>query len=108
MTTETLLRWVEEFSNWGRWDNELGAANFITDKKRTYVAKMVTKGIMVSMAHPLMTIPFDPAQLLPADIGQSADRDAEYCADADDSARPGQRQPVFPLDEPVEFYQRPL
>lgn len=62
VTTETLLRWVEEFSNWGRWDNQLGAANFITAKKRMHAAKMVTKGITVSMAHPLLTIPFDPAQ----------------------------------------------
>jgi hypothetical protein len=44
VTTETLLGWVSEFSNWGRWDNELGAANFITDKKRMHAAKMVTKG----------------------------------------------------------------
>lgn len=60
VTTDTLLSWVLEFSNWGRWDNQLGAANFITDKKRMHAAKMVTKGMAVSLAHPLLTIPFDP------------------------------------------------
>ena len=36
VTTDTLLGWVTEFAadRWGRWDNELGAANFITDKKQ--------------------------------------------------------------------------
>jgi kynurenine formamidase len=59
VTTETLLGWVSEFSNWDRWDNELGAANFITDRKRMRAARMVTKGISVSLAHPLLTVPFD-------------------------------------------------
>jgi kynurenine formamidase len=65
VTTETLLGWVTEFAadRWGRWDNELGSANFITDKKRMHATRLVTKGISVSLAHPLLTIPFDP--LLP-------------------------------------------
>src|SRR5437867_9532824 len=62
VTTDTLLGWVTEFAadRWGRWDNELGAANFITDKKRMHATKLVTKGISISLAHPLLTIPFDP------------------------------------------------
>jgi kynurenine formamidase len=64
VTTETLLQWVEDFAKerWGRWNNQLAAANFITDKKRMHATKLVTKGISVSLAHPLLTIPFDPAQ----------------------------------------------
>jgi len=63
VTTDTLLSWVTEFSadRWGRWDNELGAANFITDKKRMHATRLVTKGTSVSLAHPLLTVPFDPA-----------------------------------------------
>ena len=62
VTTDTLLGWVTEFAadRWGRWDNELGSANFITDKKRMHATRFVTKGISVSLAHPLLTIPFDP------------------------------------------------
>jgi kynurenine formamidase len=59
VTTDTLLGWVSEFSNWGRWDNELGAANFITDKKRMHATRIVTKGVSVSLAHPVLTVPFD-------------------------------------------------
>src|SRR5437667_5029058 len=62
VTTDTLLGWLTELSadRWYRWDNQLGAANFITDKKRRHAANMVTKGITISLAHPLLTVPFDP------------------------------------------------
>jgi kynurenine formamidase len=62
VTTDTLLGWVTEFAadRWGRWNNQLGAANFITDKKRMHATRLVTKGTSISLAHPLLTIPFDP------------------------------------------------
>ncbi|MEQ8407312.1 MAG: cyclase family protein [Gammaproteobacteria bacterium] len=46
-------RAMEELSNWGRWgaDDELGAANLITDEKRRQAAALVTEGITVSLAH---------------------------------------------------------
>ena len=40
----------ESISNWGRWDNELGAVNLITSEKRRAAARLVTRGITVSMA----------------------------------------------------------
>jgi len=49
----------EKLSNWGRWgkDDERGALNFITDKKRAAAARLVQTGESVSMAVPLATIP---------------------------------------------------
>ena len=48
----------EKLSNWGRWgkEDERGALNFITDKKRAAAAKLVQTGQTVSMALPLATI----------------------------------------------------
>ncbi len=62
VTTADLLRWVDEFSNWGRWDNDRGAANFITPRKRVRASRLVKDGITVSLAHPVLTVPFDPLQ----------------------------------------------
>ena len=48
----------EKLSNWGRWgkEDERGALNFITDKKRAAAAKLVQTGQTISMALPLATI----------------------------------------------------
>ena len=50
---------LEKCSNWGRWgkDDQRGALNYITDKKRAAAAKLVQSGEAVSMALPLATIP---------------------------------------------------
>jgi hypothetical protein len=50
---------LEKCSNWGRWgkDDQRGALNFITDKKRAAAAMLVRSGETVSMALPLATIP---------------------------------------------------
>ena len=50
---------LEKCSNWGRWgkDDQRGALNFITDKKRAAAAKLVQSGETVSLALPLATIP---------------------------------------------------
>ena len=44
--------WMESLSNWGRWgpDDQLGAVNLITPETRTAAAKLVEKGVSVSMA----------------------------------------------------------
>jgi kynurenine formamidase len=49
----------DKLSNWGRWgkDDERGALNFITDKKRAAAGRLVQAGEVVSMALPLATIP---------------------------------------------------
>ena len=43
---------MKDISNWGRWgnDDELGTLNLITDKKRKRAARLVKKGISVSLA----------------------------------------------------------
>jgi kynurenine formamidase len=43
----------EKVKNWGRWgaDDELGAANLITEAKRRQAADLVKSGVSVSMAH---------------------------------------------------------
>jgi len=48
----------EKCSNWGRWgkDDERGALNFITDKKRAAAAKLVETGEAVSLSLPLATV----------------------------------------------------
>lgn len=53
MTQADVERLVEELSNWGRWgdDDQLGALNLITPAKRLEAAKLVRKGISVSLAH---------------------------------------------------------
>jgi hypothetical protein len=45
--------WMEELSNWGRWgaDDELGTINLITPAKRLAAAKLVQKGVSVSLSH---------------------------------------------------------
>ena len=50
---------LEKCSNWGRWgkDDQRGALNFITPKKRAAAAGLVRTGEAVSMALPLATIP---------------------------------------------------
>jgi len=49
----------EKLSNWGRWgkDDQRGALNFITDKKRASAARLVQTGETVSLALPLAVTP---------------------------------------------------
>ena len=48
---------MEELSNWGRWgdDDELGAANLMTEAKRREAAALIRTGTTVSLAHDLIT-----------------------------------------------------
>jgi kynurenine formamidase len=47
----------QKISNWGRWgkDDELGAANLITEAKRREAAQLVKSGISVSLSHDYLT-----------------------------------------------------
>jgi kynurenine formamidase len=49
----------DQISNWGRWgkDDERGALNFISNRKRADAARLVQSGEVVSMALPLATTP---------------------------------------------------
>ena len=57
LTQEDIERLIEELSNWGRWgpDDQIGASNLITPAKRLEATALVTEGITVSLAQPLLT-----------------------------------------------------
>ncbi len=48
---------IAKISNWGRWGDEdqLGTLNLITPQKRSQAARLVDKGISVSLAHKMET-----------------------------------------------------
>lgn len=50
-------RWMEELSNWGRWgeDDQIGAANLMTEAKRREAAALVRSGETVSLSHDFLT-----------------------------------------------------
>src|ERR1700733_8730541 len=50
-------RMMKSQSNWGRWgkEDQLGALNLITARKRIQAAKLVKTGISISLAHNLFT-----------------------------------------------------
>lgn len=49
---ETMVQWMEELSNWGRWglQDELGTLNLITEETRRAAATLVKTGVVVSLA----------------------------------------------------------
>src|SRR6202790_1291995 len=51
LTKADIERMMTELSNWGRWgkDDQLGAVNLITPKKRKQAAALVREGITVSL-----------------------------------------------------------
>ncbi len=57
MTKADVDRWMSELSNWGRWgkDDQLGTLNLITPAKRREAAALVKDGVVVSMAHEMLT-----------------------------------------------------
>ena len=79
VTGETIQTWATELSNHGRWgeDDQRGTINLITPAVRVAAAKLVTEGVSVSMAHPLLTeaaadntAPFEHSmQVMPAQAG---------------------------------------
>src|SRR5579885_721782 len=59
LTSGELRSVFEKISNWGRWgaDDERGALNFITNRKRAEAARLAQIGEAVPMALPLATAP---------------------------------------------------
>ncbi len=59
LTSSEVVGLFEKLSNWGRWgkDDQRGALNFITDKKRASAARLVQTGETVSLALPLAVTP---------------------------------------------------
>lgn len=59
LTRDEVIAQYDKISNWGRWgrDDERGALNYITDQKRVAAARLVSSGIVVSLALPLATEP---------------------------------------------------
>ncbi len=66
MTKAEYDQLMQDISNWGRWgeDDELGTLNLITEKKRRAAAKLVKKGITVSLALDLNKVA-DPLNAFP-------------------------------------------
>ncbi len=58
-TTAQIAELLEKVSNWGRWgkDDQRGALNFITPKKRIAAAHLIQSGETVSLCVPLATRP---------------------------------------------------
>ena len=56
VTEADYLRAMKEVSNWGRWgkDDELGAANLITQAKRKQALSLAKEAITVSLAHDIV------------------------------------------------------
>ncbi len=52
VTEAEVDEWMRSLSNWGRWgpDDQLGTINLITPESRLAAARLVTKGIAVSLA----------------------------------------------------------
>jgi kynurenine formamidase len=59
LTPNELRQVLDKISNWGKWgkDDERGALNYITNRKRAEAAALAQSGEMVSMALPLATAP---------------------------------------------------
>ena len=57
ITIEQFDQWMKDLSNWGRWgdDDEIGAANLMTDAKRQEAAALIETGATVSLAHDFLT-----------------------------------------------------
>ena len=58
MTEADVEQLIKELSNWGRWgeDDQLGALNLITAKKRQQAAALVEHGVSVSLARDAETL----------------------------------------------------
>jgi len=59
LNSDELKRLFDKISNWGKWgkDDERGALNYITNRKRADAAQLAQSGEVVSMALPLATTP---------------------------------------------------
>jgi poly(3-hydroxybutyrate) depolymerase/kynurenine formamidase len=53
VTRETIERWARELSNQGRWgaNDEFGTLNLVTPEHRVRAARLVTRGLSVSLSH---------------------------------------------------------
>jgi kynurenine formamidase len=59
LNPDELRKVFDQISNWGKWgkDDERGALNYITNRKRADAGRLVQSGEVVSMAMPLATAP---------------------------------------------------
>jgi len=57
-TVEEFDRLFEKLKNWGRWgdDDELGTLNFLSDTEVAQAAKLVKRGLRISIGRPLDTV----------------------------------------------------
>jgi kynurenine formamidase len=73
-------------SNWGRWgkDDQLGALNLITPEKRKQAAALVTEGVSVSLARPVIKEPADSSPGFAHRMVELPTRDMEMGSSADE------------------------
>lgn len=85
LTQQDILAMVDELSNWGRWgaDDQLGAINLITPQKRREAAKLVRKGISVSLARDAETEPAadNPNPFVHTVLSDGQNLHAQWCSD---------------------------
>ncbi len=83
LTDREVITMISSLSNWGRWgtDDELGTINLITPDRRRRAATLVTDGIPVSCARPIVTndisadTSFQPVRFM-VDSGEGRDHDS--------------------------------
>ena len=83
LTDREVITMMSSLSNWGRWgkDDELGTINLITPDRRRRAATLVTDGIPVSCARPIVTndisadTSFQPLRFM-VDSGEGRDHDS--------------------------------
>lgn len=85
LTQSDILAMVEELSNWGRWgaDDQLGAINLITPKKRKEAAQLVRLGLSVSLARDVETEPAadNPKPFVHKMLSDGQSLHAQWCSD---------------------------
>lgn len=55
LTEETVINWIKDLSNWGRWgsDDQRGTLNLITNDVRKKAASLIREGVSVSCTWPM-------------------------------------------------------
>ena len=85
LTADDIDAWVKELSNWGRWgkDDQLGALNLITPKKRVQAAQLVKEGVSVSLSVVAQTeeAPDNPQPFVHTMLNWGKGTDSQWASD---------------------------
>jgi kynurenine formamidase len=87
VTSADIDSYFEKLSNWGRWgaDDEIGTLNLVTPERVVAAGALVTEGVSISCARPVVTEPFaadvaSPPQHFMVESGEdeSAESSSDY------------------------------